>query len=131
MNIEISIGEAVDKYSILEIKLRRIIEKEKQLEINKELQVLNECKQYITQYSFYYNLLVYVNEQIWDMTNIIKSIPKEHPDFSSLSNNIFEFNQKRFRLKNRFNLLSSSNIQEQKSYSLNNCKLIINNIFYA
>ena len=33
MNIEVSIGEAVDKYSILEIKLKRILEKEKQIEI--------------------------------------------------------------------------------------------------
>ena len=73
MNIEVSIGEAVDKYSILEIKLKRILEKEKQIEINKELLALTPCKPYILQHSFYYKLLVYVNEQIWDMTNIIKS----------------------------------------------------------
>jgi len=128
MNIEVSIGEAVDKYSILEIKLKRILEKEKQIEINKELLALTPCKSYIFQHSFYYKLLVYVNEQIWDMTNIIKSITPDHRDFSSISHNIFEFNQKRFRLKNRFNLLSSSNIQEQKSYSLHSCKLLIDNI---
>lgn len=128
MNIEVSIGEAVDKYSILEIKLKRILEKEKQIEINKELLALNQCKSYILQHSSYYKLLVYVNEQIWDMTNIIKSIQPDHPDFSSIANNIFEFNQKRFRLKNKFNLLSSSNIKEQKSYSSNTCKLLIDSI---
>jgi len=70
---------------------------------------------------------MYVNEQIWDMTDIIKSIKIDNPQFASLSNQIFEFNQKRFRIKNWFNLITKSSIKEQKSYESNHCKIIANN----
>jgi hypothetical protein len=45
--------------------------------------------------------------------------------FSSISNLIFEFNQKRFRIKNMFNHLFESNIKEEKSYLSHFCKLTI------
>ena len=60
---------------------------------------------------------MYVNEKIWDMTDLIKSSTVEDPKFAYLSNQIFEFNQKRFRIKNWYNLITSSDIKEQKSYS--------------
>jgi hypothetical protein len=75
---------------------------------------------------------MYVNEKIWDMTDIIKSITIEDPQFSPISNQIFEFNQKRFRIKHWFNLLTDSNIKEQKSYAYTHCKIAIDdeNVFF-
>lgn len=134
MKIEVSIGESIDKLSILELKLKKITDELKRSEIQKELLALDECATYKTQYQFYYNLLMYVNEKIWDMTDSIKglSIEKDILSFAQLSNQIFEFNQKRFRIKNWFNLITSSNIKEQKSYSASYCKICIDNedIFY-
>jgi hypothetical protein len=127
MKVEVSIGEAIDKLSILEIKLARILDKDKKIEIQKEINALEECLQYKNKYNFYYNILVYVNEQIWNATNIIKSITTDHPDFPIFSDKIFQFNQKRFRIKNFFNFLTKSNINEQKSYSLTHCKIFIEN----
>ena len=46
--------------------------------------------------------------------------------FAQISNNIFENNQKRFRLKNYFNILNNSNIIECKSYFENKCYIIVN-----
>lgn len=128
MKIEVSIGEAIDKLSILELKLKKIHNEEKKKEIEKEIKVLHECYTYIKKYEILYKLLIYVNESIWDMTDTIKSISITDSNFPLISNQIFEFNQKRFRIKNWFNLLTNSNIKEQKSYSPFNLNVIINNI---
>ena len=127
MFIEVSIGEVVDKMSILELKLKFIKNEEQLKEIKKEILALSVCNNYICNNKFYYNLLLYVNEQIWNMTDIIKKNNIDIVEFAKISNEIFEFNQKRFRLKNFFNIINNSNLKEQKSYSKNNCLIRINN----
>jgi len=131
MRLEVSTGEAIDKLSILELKLLKIANESKKEEIKKEINELSECKQY-KNYYLYYNLLMYVNEKIWDMTDAIKKLTVDDSNFAIISNQIFEFNQKRFRIKNWYNLICNSNTKEQKSYSLSQCKIIINdkNTFY-
>ena len=131
MNIEVSIGEAVDKLSILELKMKKIGDENKKMEIQKEINALSACHKY-KEYYLYYNLLMYVNEKIWDTKDVINGITIENPRFASLSNQIFEFNQKRFRAKNWFNLITSSKIKEQKSYSISRCEISISSedVFY-
>jgi len=58
MLLEVSFGEAIDKYSILEIKRKNITDKYKLIEINKELEILHICKEYIEKQQFLYNLLI-------------------------------------------------------------------------
>lgn len=126
MYLEVSVGEAIDKYCILELKSSRIQDTEKLIQIRKELDALKECKNILTKIeTVYYRMLYYVNEKIWDMTDVIKGMLPENPDFSKISNEIFEFNQKRFRLKKLFNELIKSNLQEQKSYSNSHCVIHI------
>jgi hypothetical protein len=125
MKIDISIGEAVDKLSILEIKLNNITDEIKKNEIIKELNELEKCRPYIDNYTFLYKLLLYVNKKIWDLTNIIKSIDITNQKFAVISKEIFDYNQKRFRIKNWFNILNKSEIKEQKSYQLSCCKICI------
>jgi len=127
MNLEVSIGEAIDKLSILELKMKKIDNEKKREEVQKEIHALQECHKYKDNH-LYYSLLMYVNEKIWDMTDLVKSITVEDPKFAHTSNQIFEFNQKRFRVKNWFNLINSSNIKEQKSYAVSHCKILINSI---
>jgi hypothetical protein len=117
MNVEVSLGEAIDKLNILELKLKKISNEEKCKEIKKEIHALNACEIYKQKYSFFYHLLTYVNEDIWDTTDLIKNTQVTDPLFPILSNKIFVFNQKRFRVKSWFNMLESSNIKEQKSYA--------------
>ncbi len=129
MNVLISIGELVDKLSILEIKQRKILSQIKLIEIEKEIHEIGNNPEINTVYShFYYSILVYINERIWDSTDEIKCLNyKNFPtEFAKLSNEIFELNQKRFRIKNIFNLIYSSSICEQKSYSVSYCKIIVN-----
>ena len=127
MKLEVSIGEAIDKYSILQIKNGRITDKTKLENISNELNKLNECVKYIDKEQFLYNILMYINTEIWDMTNEIKKINVNDNNYSNTSKKIFDFNQKRFRVKNMFNLIFKSDITEQKSYFNTYCYLIIEN----
>jgi len=126
MKVEVSIGEAIDKLSILEIKYENIIDEIKKTEIQKEINELQECEKYKKEYAFFYNLLVYINKKIWDLTNLMKTMNNTDVEFAKISSHIFNNNQKRFRIKNWFNLITSSEIKEQKSYGLTSCKIIIN-----
>ena len=125
MKLEVSIGEAIDKYSILQIKKNKITDKNKLNNIDNELNHLNECTKYINNEIFLYNILIYINTTIWNMTNEIKLLNVEDEKYSITSKNIFDFNQKRFRVKNMFNLILNSDIVEQKSYCNTYCYLII------
>jgi hypothetical protein len=126
MHIEVSIGEVVDKYSILQLKQQKIKDPAKLLEIDKELSALQECKKIIDDNKYYYKLLLYINDQIWRMTDQIKEMDpsKNTNEFAKLSKKIFDCNQKRFRIKRIFN--ATSNIKEQKSYAETFCKIVIN-----
>lgn len=125
MFIEVSVGEAIDKLNILEIKTRKIKNEEKQREIQKEIVALDACKSIISANPKYYEWLTFVNTKIWDYTDVIKGMPVADPSFAMISNEIFEENQKRFRIKSFFNNIANSNIKEQKSYSASRCHISI------
>ena len=61
MLIEISIGEGLDRYSILEIKQKEITDASKQVHITNELQSLSELITYKKTFHYYYELLLSVN----------------------------------------------------------------------
>ena len=133
LKLDVSVGEAVDKLSILEIKKRRINDPKKQVEIRKEIVALDSMRAFIAEHPLFYELLIYVNELIWDMTDNVKLLNITDPKFAESANNIFEYNQKRFRIKNWFNLLLESNIKEQKSFAAKQCLVEIDNLdtFYG
>jgi hypothetical protein len=128
MQVELSVGEIIDKYSILEIKEQKIKSTEKLSEIKKEKEVLQECTKYIEIYPFFYTLLIHINTLIWEQTDVIKTLNYQEniTQFATISQSIFDNNQKRFRLKNIFNQLLNSNLKEQKSYAQNVCKIVLN-----
>ena len=130
--IQVSIGEIIDKYSILELKQKFISEQTKTQHIINEISLLKKYIRTDISSSHFYKLLLYINEQIWRDTDIIKTIDINKLDettekiFIKTSGRIFDNNQKRFRLKNYFNELYDSNIKECKSYSDNVCFININ-----
>ena len=135
MKLEVSIGEAIDKLSILELKRQKITDPIKLEEIQKEIDALTDVQHYKIQLPFFYKLLTFVNDQIWIMTDTIKSMdiisfsdngPLAYK-YASLANDIFEYNQKRFRIKRFFNVLLDSAINEQKSYTESVCYVCIEN----
>lgn len=132
--VSCSIGDIIDKYSILELKQKYIQDEKKIVEIKKEMYELFEYRNMVTEkYVYFYNLLLHINELIWNDTDNIKKlniIENTGYDnillYSKIANTIFNNNQKRFRIKNYFNIFLDSNIKEQKSYDENACLLIIN-----
>ena len=121
--IEVSIGEIIDKYSILELKCKYISDANKLQDIKKEMNLLENYVLNIKA-SHFYKMLLYINEQIWLDTDIIKGLNKDPETIYKLTeiyNRIFDNNQKRFRLKNHFNIFEKSYIKEHKSYTENSC----------
>lgn len=127
MLIEVSTGEVIDKYNILEIKRERINNPAKLIDIQTELDALSGCKVIINKNKTLYKLLGIVNRDIWDLTNIVKGLDgvAEPVKYANTAKQIFDLNQKRFRIKNHFNLLSCSGLKEQKSYSPDICHVTI------
>jgi FkbM family methyltransferase len=128
LNINVSIGEIVDKYSILELKKKYILNQNKMNDIQNEMNIFEK---YMTELktTFFYKLLIYINEQIWLDTDKIKNtnIKNNINLFAELAHTIFENNQKRYRLKNYFNVMFSSNLKEHKSYVDTTCFINIKN----
>lgn len=107
MKIEVSLGEVIDKFTILEIK------KEKGLEVDEELKHYDpKLKEGIEEE---FNLLKIINEEIWIATDAFWNY---HLEVSHIGNeaarNAFYLNEARFRIKNRINI--KSELKEKKNY---------------
>ena len=123
MNIEISIGELIDKYTILQIKSEKIkdISKLKNIEIeSKLLSDAIQSKNYFLIFSKEIVELQSINEKLWIIEDSIreKEKKKEFDDeFIQLARSVYITNDIRFDIKNKINKLSDSAIVEEKSYS--------------
>ena len=127
MLIEISVGEYLDKLTILELKNENITDKNKLNSIRDELKMYTNTN-YKDLCSFEFKMLKYVNRKIWDLTDQVKQLTLEHQDYSKLAFMIFEFNQYRFRIKKRINIKTKSEVKEEKSYSSINLFIYVDNI---
>ena len=120
---EISVGELIDKITILEIKKEKILSKEKLVNINKELKSLNETmKKYIPDQEeilSYKNDLKNINAKLWEIEDGKRSAEKNKKfdeEFIELARNVYKFNDERARIKLAINNTLGSNIKEVKSY---------------
>ena len=120
---EISAGELIDKITILEIKKEKISNKEKLVEVNKELSSLNETlKKSINDESKIINFkndLKKINLKLWDIEDGKRSAEKNNKfdaKFIELSRSVYKFNDERAKIKLAINNALGSNIKEVKSY---------------
>lgn len=120
MEIEVSIGEIVDKLSILEIKKNKITSADKLKNILNEYNYLYEIvfkKMKIL--SEDYKSLLNINMQLWDIEDLIrvKEFKKEFDDeFVKLARNVYITNDNRAKIKKMINIKYNSNLIEEKSY---------------
>ena len=122
MNIEVSVGEIVDKLSILELKKLNIKDSDKLKNVTKEYDylhniVFNELK--INQDDFL--LLLNVNQTLWEVEDKIRNkekIKAFNSEFVELARLVYITNDKRADLKKSINLKYNSTFVEEKSYSL-------------
>lgn len=108
IELPVSIGEALDKLSILEIK-NDIIGNE---HVRKEYLLLKDL---LVSYldPVLYPYLVHINRVIWDQMDELRNDSQINP---KLFQECLDANDIRFKIKNKINLKSQSNLREQKSY---------------
>ena len=122
MKIEVSIGEVVDKITILQIKVIKISDKSKLVHIVKELNILTETLKLsnIPVPQELIEELKDINLQLWDAEDIIRACEINNDfnaDFIKCARLDAELNDKRFLVKNKINNVCESTIKEQKSYA--------------
>ena len=120
---EISAGELLDKITILEIKKEKIKNKEKLIDIDKELKSLNNAlNENIPDKSkvldLIYNLKK-INLKLWDIEENKRLAEKKQTfdeNFIKLSRDVYKTNDERAKIKLKINEILGSNIKEVKSH---------------
>ena len=120
---EISPGELLDKISILEIKLEKVKDKDRQKRIKNEHDILKKVQNSSIEMSDkikdLYRSVSNVNIKLWDIEDKIR-ICEQNKDFGKnfieLARGVYFNNDKRAELKNEINEILKSNIREIKQY---------------
>jgi len=122
MQIEVSIGEIVDKYTILMIKSSKIQDPAKLENINKELiyliDVLKKEDPLMTDYALT-KALFEVNKELWKVEDDLRDLERVEDfgkEFVTLARNVYKLNDKRANIKKEINMKHGSNFVEEKSY---------------
>ena len=121
ITIPVSIGELLDKITILEIKLRRIPSEEKRANIGKELNALDAvlAAAELPPLDELKGELTAVNERLWDIEDRIRLCEKAGEfgeEFIELARSVYIENDQRSEIKRRINLRTGSDLIEEKSY---------------
>ena len=125
MKVEISNGELLDKVSILGLKLLKIEDEDKLVNIRKEYETLNPLaeklfKEYDGQLQNHFLELARINGQLWDIEDWIRECEKENrfgKEFVELARSVYITNDKRSEVKKSINILTNSGLVEEKSYN--------------
>ena len=118
--VPISVGELIDKITILEIK-KKYMSGEKMKNVNNEFKslkvILNDEKLEIDQNL--YLKLKEINSSLWkieDKIRIKESLKEFDEDFIELARSVYKINDERSLIKREINLKYNSGIVEEKSY---------------
>ena len=121
INAPISIGELVDKITILEIKKNKL-QNSKLENVLKELSFLRKliAKHQIEITDNLFTQLKEINLKLWNIEDQIR-IKEKNKEFDNifieLARSVYFTNDKRSEIKKRINRLSNSEITEEKSYA--------------
>lgn len=122
MKVEVSNGELLDKLSILEIKLDKIQDDVKLHNIRREKEILYPyCKILLNeeQVQNLYLELVSVNRKLWDVEDLLREKERnkifDH-EFIELARSVYFTNDDRAKIKKKINIITKSELVEEKSY---------------
>jgi hypothetical protein len=124
--LPVSLGEAIDKLTILDIKLSKINDYRKN-DVKNEYELLyDKLKEFVIKYNNLYETMKKVNLLIWNMMDILRDGDANEIEYLKTFKECIEFNDIRFRVKNKINSISESFLKEQKSYKINRLVVVIN-----
>lgn len=121
MKIEVSVGEIIDKITILQIKEKHIKDNSRLKHIKLELQVLLGAieRENIEVPKEMVDSLREINQELWDTEDVIRFLEKQKrfdDEFIKHARLDAKLNDQRFLIKNKINNHCNSFIKEQKSY---------------
>jgi len=126
MNIEIpiSIGELLDKLSILEIKKHKVKDPIKLKNINHEYDLLSNLSKVLKEkdeksFNSLFEEILKVNKKLWDIEDKIRILESEKrfdEEFVSVARSVYFINDDRFEIKKKINETFGSDVAEEKEY---------------
>lgn len=120
MKIEVSNGEIIDKLTIIQIKLERIKDESKLVNLQKEYKLLLEAASEIINTSDQlYRSLYEANCELWDIEDHIRDLERRKDfgeDFIATARSVYVKNDLRSEIKREINIKTSSGLIEEKSY---------------
>jgi hypothetical protein len=117
----ISLGELVDKITILELKLEFLTDSKKLDNVNIELTHLNKILNDLTipDIMVERDALKFVNRRLWHIENFKRECEKNQTfgeEFVETARQVYMKNDLRAEIKHRINIMVGSTIVEEKSY---------------
>ena len=120
MKNEESNGEIIDKLTIIQIKLERIRDEIKLINLKKEYnELFNVSSSLINTSDPLYKSLYEVNTELWDIEDHIRDLERKKDfgdDFIATARAVYIKNDRRSELKREINIKTSSGLIEEKSY---------------
>ena len=123
MIIEISIGEAFDRLTILKIKSEKIKDESKLTNVMKEyfyLQNLLNEELEVNEENEDFKRLLEINETLWKVEDLLREFEAKQSfgfEFIELARSVYVLNDERARVKKEINLAYGSEFIEEKSYN--------------
>lgn len=119
MQIEVSIGEIVDKWTILSIKVINIKDKDKLFNVFKEKAYLNKIIDPEILHDPLTDRLLEVNQSLWKVEDLLRDFERAGSfgeEFIDLARSVYKINDKRAHIKKEINIKWGSEFVEEKSY---------------
>ena len=122
IDIKIGIGEALDRVSILEIKLDSIVDEVKLKNVKREYDYLISVLKLTDELNgkkLLYESLHKVNSRLWEVEDMLRELESKNDfgtEFIELARSVYKLNDERAELKKRINVLYNSEFIEEKSY---------------
>ena len=124
IKVVLSVGELIDKITILQLKMKFIKNKEQLNNVKNELRtlkpLLKENNLETPKINKLLTELYEVNLKLWKIEDKIRDKERQSDfsdEFISLARSVYYTNDKRADIKKKINLISGSELIEEKSYS--------------
>jgi len=123
IKIDVSVGEIMDKLTILEIKAEKIQDQDKLANVHKEreslLPVVDQPAYQTDEVRRLFTALKEINLKLWDIEDAIRQKEADKTfdkGFIELARSVYFTNDERAALKKQINLATGSELVEEKSY---------------
>lgn len=121
--IEVSNGEIVDKYTILKLKFKNMSNGDALRNIEREIFGIRQKVESLIKNSIEVSDLTYrlqkINKELWKVEDELREherLKKFDDEFIQLARSVYKLNDARAGIKREINMLTKSEIVEEKSY---------------